>query len=130
MKTLNLIALTLITSLPAHAASKKSTYENLKTDAKEFVQIFENQTEECDYRVKDTRDGITISVKKPKESVVYVDVASDAKILHKGDTSPDDSYSHVYIVDGAKLEFVHADDAYDHVYVTKDGKTTSCELDY
>jgi hypothetical protein len=112
-------------------APKKSQFAQLSTDAKEFTQIFLSQTEICDVRVKETRNGITLSVKAEKKPVVYLDVANDSEIKGQGFDSDDSSYNHKYAVKGeGSVEFVHVDDAYDHLYIIKDGVKTDCELDY
>lgn len=71
-----------------------------------------------------------ISVKKPGKPVVYLDVASDAKINVVDKKSGDDYDTTYTVAGGDKLELVHADDAFDHLYVTVKGEKISCELDF
>lgn len=135
MKLITLTTLfALLATVSAFAAPKARTpFEKLKADAENTISIFDYQKEVCDIRVKEMRNGYTVSVKEGNNPVVYFDVYSDHKIklIEAEEESSDGSYSRRYeVANEGSVEFVHMDDAYDHFYIQKDGKETACELDY
>jgi hypothetical protein len=110
---------------------KQTNYELLKQAAKEMSGELENAAS-CEFKVQETRDGITLMVRDSKSASVYLDIANDALIKIEAQAlERDGSFADLFKIAGqGELRLVHADDAFERAEITdRTGRELSCELD-
>src|SRR5256885_1278944 len=107
---------TLATVPAAFAApkAKPATLEQLKKEALDASETFEN-AQDCEVKVQETREGITISIRDSRKTSASLDVTGESQIrLLIEAMDRDGSSAKTFVVKGeGSLRLVHADDAFD-----------------
>lgn len=116
---------------PAIHKAQSVSIEQLKREAQELAESLEN-ARDCEFKIADTRDGVTLTVRDSHNVSAYLDVSSESIILLVDEDVDGDGSSHTYKVQGqGALRLVHAADAFERAELTdRDGRVLSCELDF
>jgi len=115
---------------PAQKA-KTASLKELKKEALEIAIALSN-AQDCEFKITETRTGVTLSVRDSKKSAAYLDIDAENEIsLEVEAFERDGSSAQTFRVkDKGALRLVHADDAFDSAELTdREGRVISCELD-
>lgn len=140
MKTSALLTFALLAAAPSAFAAttprksaqiKTVTIAQLKQEAQALVETLANAGD-CEFKIQDQRDGITLSLRDSHNVSAYLDVKTENEITLEDEAiDVGDSSSLLFRVTGqGAVRLIHADDAFERAELTdRDGRVLSCELD-
>ena len=135
MRFAKLVLFTLLAFSPSafakpHALTATSL-DQLKAEAQKLERTLANAGD-CEFKVEETRDGLTLRIRDSRHTNAYLDVPAEAAIsLEEELLGGDGSAARIFTIIGqGSLRLVHANDAFERAELTdRDGRLLSCELD-
>ena len=134
MNVTKALFLALLASAPSAHARPRAKASSLG-ELRQLAQVMERtlgNASACEFRIEETRDGLTIRVRDESGAAVSVEVAAeDAISLLEEQLSEDGSAARLFEVAGqGSLRLVQAEDAFARAELTdRDGRVLSCQLD-